>query len=71
MVFHDIRLCVVKTEIDARTEGVEYCGTVNMSHKGFHLSTLQILFKKWPGEYYIVMYSNPRAPYDIPLMDIL
>ena len=50
--------------------GVDYCGPVKTSHKGFCLATLEKSLKDWPGGYYIVMKSNPRVPGGIQLMEI-
>ena len=52
------------------TEGVDYCGPVTTSHKGFFLDTLEKLVKYWTQGYYIVMKSTPRVPGDRPLTDI-
>ena len=50
--------------------GVNYCGPVNTSHKGFCLATLEKLMKLWMGESYIVMKINPIVPGEKPLLDI-
>ena len=52
-------------------EGVDYCGPAKTSHKGFCLSTLEILTKDWPGGSYIVMKSNPIFTGHRPLMAIV
>ena len=51
-------------------EGVDYCGPVNTSHKGFCLATLENLMKYWPGGSYLVMNITPRVPDGRPLLDI-
>ena len=51
-------------------EGVDYCGPVKTSHKGFLLATLENFMKERPGGSYLVMNSTPRVPDDIPLMVI-
>ena len=38
--FDDICYNVVKTDDEVMTEGVDYCGPVKASHKGFCLATL-------------------------------
>ena len=50
--------------------GVDYCGPVNTSHKGFCLATLEKLMKDWPGGAYIVLKSTPRFPGETPLLAI-
>ena len=50
--------------------GVDYCGQVKTIHKGFCLNTLEKLMHYWPGGSYLVMKSNPRFPYGIPLLAI-
>ena len=52
------------------SQGVDYCATAKMSHKGFCLATLEKLMKNWPGGSYIVMNSTPRVPCGRPLMGI-
>ena len=61
---------VVKTAADLMAEGVNYCGLVNMSHKGFCLATLEKLMKHWPGGSYLVLNSTLRVPGRRPRMDI-
>ena len=51
-------------------EGVYYCGSVKMSHKGFCLATLEKLMKHWPVGSYLVLNSTLRVPGGIPRMDI-
>ena len=55
---------------EAMDEGVDYCGYVKTSHKGFYLDTLEKMMKYWPGGSYLVMKSTPRVPVGRPLMDI-
>ena len=43
-------------------EGVDYCGPLKTSHKGFFLATLEKLMKYWPGGLYLVMMSTPIIP---------
>ena len=50
--------------------GVDYCGPVKMSHKGFCLATLEKLTKDWSGGSYLVLKSTPRFPGEIPLLAI-
>ena len=50
--------------------GVDYCGPVKMSHKGFCLATLENLTKYWLGGSYIVMKSTPRVTGGRPLLEI-
>ena len=50
--------------------GVDYCGLVETSHKGFCLTTLENLMKYWPGGLYLVMESAPRFPGERPLLAI-
>ena len=52
------------------TEGVDFCGPVNTSHKGFFLAMLEKSMKDFPKGYHIVMKITPRVPGDIPLMAI-
>ena len=56
---------------ETRVEGVYYCGSVKMIHKGFFLATLEKLTKEWPGESHIVMKSNPIVTGDKQLMAIV
>ena len=39
--FYDRWLIRVKTDEEENPEGVDYCGTVKTSHKGFCISTLE------------------------------
>ena len=50
--------------------GVDYCGPVKMSHKGFCLATLENLKNIGRGgESYIVMNSTLRFPCGITLLE--
>ena len=60
----------VKMVEEEMAEGIDCCGLVNTSHKGFCLSTLEKLTKEWPGGTYLVMKSIPRVPGDRPLTAI-
>ena len=60
----------VNNDEEEITAGVDYCGPVKTSHKGFYLDTLENLIKYWPGGSYIVIKSTPRIPGRIPLLDI-
>ena len=68
--FSDIWFSVVKIYEEAIAEGVDYCGQVKTSHKGFCLDTLEKLTKEWPGGFDLVMKGNPRVPCDIPISTI-
>ena len=50
--------------------GVDYCGPVKTSHKGFCLATLENVMKDWLGGSYLVMNSTPRFPGGRPLLAI-
>ena len=50
--------------------GVDYCGPVKTSHKGFCLATLENLMKDWPGGSYLVLEITPRFPGEISLLAI-
>ena len=52
-------------------EGVDYCGPVKTSHKGFCLATLEKFMKYWPGGSYLVMKINTIVPGGIPLVAIV
>ena len=60
----------VKTSDEMAASGVDYCGPVKTSHKGFCLSKLEKLMKDWPGGSYLVLKSNPIFPGEIPLLAI-
>ena len=51
-------------------EGVDYCGPMKRSQKGFCLATLEKLMQDWPGGSYLIMNINPRIPGDRTLMEI-
>ena len=55
---------------EAMAEGVNYCGPVKTSHKGFLISSLENCIKDLPGGSYLVMKSTPKFPGDIPLISI-
>ena len=42
--------------------GVDYCGPVKTSYKGFCLDMLKNLMEDWPGGSYLVMDITPRFP---------
>ena len=50
-------------------EGVDQCGPMKTSHKGFFLDTLEKLMKEWTGGSHLVININQRVPGDRPLMD--
>ena len=52
--FSDIWFSVVKISEEAIAEGVDYCGQVKTSHKGFCLATLEKLTKEWPGGFILL-----------------
>ena len=52
-------------------EGLDYCGPVKTSHKGFCLSTLEKLMEYWPGGSYIIIKINTRVTGDRPLMALV
>ena len=47
--FADSWFSSVKTAEEMAAEGVNYCGPVKTSHKGFCLAMLEKLMKYWPG----------------------
>ena len=55
---------------ETNIEGVDYCGHVNKSHKGFIPDTFGKTTKYWLGGYYLVMESTAAVPGYIPLMSI-
>ena len=69
--FSDRWFSGVKTAEEAMDLGVDYCGPVNTSHKGFCLATLEKFMKYWPGGSYLVMKINTRVPGGIPLVAIV
>ena len=68
--FADSWFSSVKTADEMAAAGVDYCGLVKKSHKGFCLATLEKLIKDWPRGSYLVMKSTPRFPGEIPILDI-
>ena len=50
--------------------GVNYCGLVKTSHRGFCLAMLEKLMKDCPGGSYPVLKSTPIFPGEIPLLAI-
>ena len=52
------------------SEGVDYCGPVKRSHKGFNLDPSEKLMKDGPLGSYLVMKSTQRVPGVRPLMSI-
>ena len=51
-------------------QGVDYCGPMKTSHKGFCLATLEKLMEYWPGGSYLVMKITPIVPGGRPLIAI-
>ena len=68
--FSDSCFSSVQTAEEMADAGVDYCGPLNTSHKGFFLATLENFMKDWPGGSYLVLKSNPRFPGKIPLLSI-
>ena len=68
--FDDSYFSSVKTAEEAMATGVDYCGLVKMSHKGFCLATLEKLTKDGPRGSYFVMNSNPIVTGEIALLAI-
>ena len=60
--FSDSWFSSVKTAQGAMAAGVNYCGLVKTSHKGFCLATLEKLMKDWTVGSYLVMKNTPRVP---------
>ena len=60
----------MKSSEEAISEGVHYCGPVNMIHKCFCIYKLEKITKDWYGGSYLVMKSTPKVPGDRPLMAI-
>ena len=53
----------VKTAEEMADAGVDYCGPVKTSHKGFYLDMLEKLMKDWPGVVFhqeILEYSSKQ-----------
>ena len=69
-LFADIGFSGVKTDEWSISQGVDYCGLINMGHKLFCLSIFEKLMKDWLGGSHIVMKSTPIVPGDRPLMAI-
>ena len=68
--FADSWFSSIKMAEEAMAAGVNYCGPVKTSHKGFCLSTLEKFMKDWPGGSYLVMKSNTRVLGGRPLLSI-
>ena len=68
--FFDIWFGRVKTAEQAIAEGVDYCGLLKTSHRGFFLAKFEMLMKKWPGGSYLVVKSTPSVPGDRPNISI-
>ena len=68
--FADSWFSSVKTAEDITAAGVDYCGPVKTSHKGFCLATLEKFLKYWPGGSYLVLKSTPRFPGESTLLAI-
>ena len=68
--FSDSWFSSVKTAEEMAAAGVDYCGPVKTSHKGFCLATLEKLMKYWPGGSYLVMKNTPIFPCGRPLLAI-
>ena len=68
--FADSWFSSVKTADEMAAAGVDYCGLVKTSHKGFCLATLEKLMKDWPRGSYLVMKNTPRFPGEITIIDI-
>ena len=68
--FADSWFSYIKTAEEMAASGVDYCGPVKTSHKGFCLATLEKLMKYWPGGSYLVLKSTPIFPRERPILDI-
>ena len=68
--FADIWFGSIKHAREMAAAGVDYCGSVKMSHKGFCLTTLETLLKYWPGGSYLVMNITPIFTGEQPLLEI-
>ena len=68
--FADSWFSSVKNAEDMASEGVDYCGPVKTTHKGFSLVMLEKLTKYWPGGSYIVLKSTPIFTGERPLLAI-
>ena len=60
--FVDSWFSSVKTAEEMAAAGVDYCGPVKTSQKGFCLATLEKLMKDWPGGSYLLLKSTPIFP---------
>ena len=68
--FVDSWFSSVKTAEEVAAAGVNYCGPVKTSHKGFCLALLENLMKDWPGGSYLVLKSTQIFPGESPLLAI-
>ena len=68
--FYDIWFSALKIEGEDMFEGVDYCGPVNTSNKGFFLAVLEKLMKEGSGGSHMFISSTTRDPDDRPLMAI-
>ena len=68
--FADSWLSSVKNAEEMAASGVDYCGPVKTSHKGFCLDTLEKLMKDWPGGSYIFLKRTQRFPGERTLLAI-
>ena len=68
--FADSWFSSVKTAEDEMAAGVNYFGSVKMSHRGFCLATLENLINDCPGGSYIVIKNTPRVSYGRTLPNI-
>ena len=69
--FADNWFSYVKTAEEMAAAGVDYCGPVKTSHKGFCLATLEKSIKYCPGGSYLVLKSTPRFPGESPLRPLV
>ena len=60
----------MKTSEGVMAAGVDYCGPVKKSHKGFCLATLEKFMKYFSGGSYLVMKITPSVSGSRPLLDI-
>ena len=60
----------VKNAEEMIAEGVNYCGPVKTSHKGFCLAKLEKLMRYWPRGSYLVIKCSPRVTGGRPILDI-
>ena len=68
--FADSWFISVKKSDEIAAAGVDYCGPVKTSHKGFCLSTLEKVMKYWPRGSYLVLKSTPIFTVERPLLVI-